>query len=325
MDKRYWAVRAGRGGEYVDSFEKSNFVAIGWNELGNLPPSSTLDEIKRKYRQTWPDASEGSVGNDCNQIYRFIREFQIGDSVLLIDTVKNRVLLGEITKDYQYKDYWRDDCRFSRRRTVKWIVAEKRSALPDSLLSSLRFRQTICDLSKHAQTIENLVKTIRPGKRTRLITEDEKSFNEEILRRLRQMEPTEFEKFIVALLEAMGFEAEHVGRSGDGGVDAIGMLDANGLVQIQLQVQVKRQKGNVGSGPVLKLRGALGNDDYGVVITTSGFTRQAREAAESERMKQITLIDGITLVELIIRNYENLDDNYKDLFLLKRVYMLIDR
>ena len=44
-------------------------------------------------------------------------------------------------------------------------------------------------------------------------------------------------------MSALGFEgAEHIGRTGDGGVDVKGILAVSGLARIQLFVQAKRYK-----------------------------------------------------------------------------------
>jgi len=32
----YWGIRLGEGGKYVDEGVSRNFIAIGWNELGDL-------------------------------------------------------------------------------------------------------------------------------------------------------------------------------------------------------------------------------------------------------------------------------------------------
>ena len=74
------------------------------------------------------------------------------------------------------------------------------------------------------------------------------------------------------------------------------------------------------------LRGTLGIDEHGVLITTSRFTKQAQAEAEAEGKKPIALIDGQVLVDLILTHYDELDEEYKQLLQLgKREVPLRER
>jgi restriction system protein len=53
-------------------------------------------------------------------------------------------------------------------------------------------------------------------------------------------------------------------------------------------------------GVVRELRGTLHVDDHGVVITTGSFTKDARTEADAAGKAPIGLVDGPTLVELLI-------------------------
>jgi len=87
---------------------------------------------------------------------------------------------------------------------------------------------------------------------------------------------------------------------------------------LSLKVQVKRISGSLGNKEVLQLRGALGTDEHGVIVTTGTFTRQAIEEAESQGKKYINLVDKDDLVDLVLSHYEDLDDRYKSLLNLKK-------
>ena len=65
------------------------------------------------------------------------------------------------------------------------------------------------------------------------------------------------------------------------------------------------------------LRGTLGVDEHGVLITTGRFTKQAQTEAEAEGKKPIALIDGQMLVDLILTHYNELDEEYKELLQLR--------
>ncbi|MFN0020350.1 MAG: restriction endonuclease [Pirellulaceae bacterium] len=118
-------------------------------------------------------------------------------------------------------------------------------------------------------------------------------------------DPTFFERLVLDLLRAMGYggalpdAATHVGRTGDGGIDGIINEDKLGLDMIC--VQAKRWKDGVGRPQVQAFAGSMEahRAKKGVMITTSTFSREAREFVERIERK-IVLIDGQQLTQLMI-------------------------
>ena len=126
--------------------------------------------------------------------------------------------------------------------------------------------------------------------------------SQELLARLRIMDEYEFENFVGRVLDALGFrDTVVVGRPGDGGVDVRCTL-RNELVEASVAVQVKRQQGNVGPKDISYLRDRWARKaDKLLFITTSDYTAGAREVAEEEGLKPLTLVNGRGLAELMIR------------------------
>lgn len=109
---------------------------------------------------------------------------------------------------------------------------------------------------------------------------------------------------MIDLLVKMGYggsrgDAEAVGRSGDGGIDGVINEDRLGLDVVY--VQAKRWGANVSRPELQKFAGALQGQraKKGIFITTSGFSRDAREYVNSIDSK-IVLIDGQQLAEYMI-------------------------
>lgn len=129
-------------------------------------------------------------------------------------------------------------------------------------------------------------------------------WKETLLDSLRAMDPSAFERLSQRLLREAGFvKVEVRGKTGDGGIDGIGVLRVN-LVSFQIYFQCKRWKGSVGSKEVRDFRGALqGRADKGLFITTGTFTSQASEEATRDGAIAIDLIDGQRLCELL-KQYE---------------------
>jgi restriction system protein len=98
-------------------------------------------------------------------------------------------------------------------------------------------------------------------------------------------------------------DLEHLGGSGDGGVDGVINQDALGLDQIY--VQAKRYgEGTIGRPQIQAFVGALAGKhaSRGIFITTSSFSRDARDYAENLKDTRVILIDGDDLTRLMIRH-----------------------
>lgn len=127
----------------------------------------------------------------------------------------------------------------------------------------------------------------------------------ELLRRTKECPPEFFEQLVIDLLLAMGYGGSRqeagkaVGRAGDGGIDGIIKEDRLGLDVIY--VQAKRWEGAVGRPEIQKFAGALQGQRArkGIFITTSGFSKDARDYVASIDSK-IILIDGEELAKLMI-------------------------
>ncbi|RYY01008.1 MAG: restriction endonuclease [Gammaproteobacteria bacterium] len=130
----------------------------------------------------------------------------------------------------------------------------------------------------------------------------------DLLETLKQKTPAQFEKFVLLLLQGMGYgmieenAIEVVGQSGDFGIDGIIYQDKLGIDRIYVQakkwndnkVQSKEIRDFIGS---LSLRGT----NKGVFITTSRFTDDALRAATMNPQNKIILIDGPKLADFAIQ------------------------
>jgi restriction system protein len=122
---------------------------------------------------------------------------------------------------------------------------------------------------------------------------------------VKQSSPAFFERLVIDLLVAMGYGGSRidagraVGQSGDGGIDGIIKEDRLGLDAVY--VQAKRWEGNVGRPVVQAFVGALAGRkaNKGVLITTSGFSTDAKLYAETIPQK-LVLIDGEQLTQYMI-------------------------
>lgn len=128
------------------------------------------------------------------------------------------------------------------------------------------------------------------------------AFKIQVLNQLKQIEPRTFEIFAKKLLEVYGFkDVEVTSYSKDGGIDGFGKLKV-GITYLNVAFQCKRWKTtSVGRTEIDKFRGAIqGEYEQGMIFTTSNFSKEALNATRKNGAVPVILIDGITLVEIMI-------------------------
>ena len=129
--------------------------------------------------------------------------------------------------------------------------------------------------------------------------ENEITWKEELLNKIKVISPAGFERLCQRLLRELGFQnVEVTGKPNDGGIDGKGILKLGGILSFHVVFQAKRYKETVSSSVIRDFRGSMSaNVDKGLVITTGRFTREARKEAQRDGALTIDLIDGDSLAE----------------------------
>ncbi|CDN43315.1 MULTISPECIES: restriction endonuclease [Paenibacillus] len=114
--------------------------------------------------------------------------------------------------------------------------------------------------------------------------------------KIETLSGTDFERLMELYYTAQGYSVQRVGGSGDHEVDLI----LKGKEGYKIAVQCKRWKRDVGNDIVLRLK--AGKQVHGCydawIVTTSNFTRAAKEAAERLNIK---LINGLILQDKLTK------------------------
>ncbi|MFM2198918.1 MAG: hypothetical protein RLZZ505_2350 [Verrucomicrobiota bacterium] len=126
------------------------------------------------------------------------------------------------------------------------------------------------------------------------------SYRARALEIVKSIPPDAFERLCQRLLRESDFTSVTVtGRSGDGGIDGIGILQINPFVSFRVLFQCKRYSGSVSPSQVRDFRGAmLGRADKGIIITTGTFTQEARKEAFRDGAPPLELVDGDKLIDM---------------------------
>lgn len=129
--------------------------------------------------------------------------------------------------------------------------------------------------------------------------EIELEIKNELLEKLKTIDPYYFEKVILILLKKMGYgDFIETSKSSDGGIDGIINEDKLGLDKIYIQAK-RFTENKVREKDIRNFIGAMSGDtNKGVFVTTSLFDKGAIEKAKNAHHK-IILLDGNKLVDLM--------------------------
>ena len=134
--------------------------------------------------------------------------------------------------------------------------------------------------------------------------EADDAWKTELLNAIKKFSPAKFERFSRLLVTEMGVKMDKsigVALSSDHGLDGFGYFQSDDFRTSRVAIQCKRyDSANVGEAQIRDFIGSmyLQKAEYGIFITTSYFTPQARAmAVQGDR--PVTLIDGQALTDLI--------------------------
>jgi len=132
-----------------------------------------------------------------------------------------------------------------------------------------------------------------------------------LLSEVLKQEPEFFERLVLDVLVKMGYggsrehAAEHMGRSGDEGIDGRINQDPLGLDQIMVQAKRYKPENLIDRKTIQAFIGSLAGQGVtkGIFITTSGFTETAEEFVQRGANTKIVLVDGKSLIDLMMRHH----------------------
>lgn len=133
--------------------------------------------------------------------------------------------------------------------------------------------------------------------------EEPQSWKDQLIDCLLSLSPEGFERLAQRLLREANFvNVTVLGKSGDGGIDGVGVYRLS-LVSFPVYFQCKRYKGSVTASVVRDFRGAMaGRGEKGLLITTGSFTKDAQNEANRDGAPPVELIEGDRLCDLL-RDY----------------------
>jgi restriction system protein len=313
-----WCVRA-EFGTHTEHFVSGGYVAIGWMPNTDLSQVTTRDELYQFYKAEHPeDRSNIVIGQQVGQIARFLLEMKQGDYVITPAADTELLHYGRVASDPSYVYAVGDDgCPHRHRRRVEWVAgALKRSGFSVPFQNTIRSSLTVFAVSQRDEFFAAI------GRKDLITTPGAMAYDpyRAVLEQVLQLDDKEFEILVGHLLTALGFEGSEVtGKTGDGGVDAIGELNVANLAKVKVFVQAKRYQlgAKVSANTVRQLRQAIPFGGQGAFITTAGFQNAAADVALEPGFPRIGLINGRQLVDLLVEHWNDIPREFQERLGLK--------
>ena len=130
----YWRISPGSGAWQWEECRDQGFIAIGWNQLGDISSLSRLefnarrDEIKRQHPEfNWTNSG-------VNQVWKFGHHIDIGDRIVANHGTRRVLGIGTVTGSYYYQS---DVTEHQHRLPVRWDDTTCRSVSYTSWVSTL--------------------------------------------------------------------------------------------------------------------------------------------------------------------------------------------
>jgi len=336
-----WMVRS-EGGALYDLFRSKGVVALGWGFLPSLTEFPGRDALVEALRENAPDEKPQKLLVQGAQLWRFAKEVKLGDGVATYSPTRRVYSVGKIASAYSFDPETGEQLSLSEDlyphvRRVDWNIEEvSRDSLSvgarnslGSTLSFFRIPDTVASELTSAAALGGVNAGIDPTAGAKSpepevdpFTADELSgqSRERIKDMVVKLDWKAMQELIAGLLRAMGYRTRLSPEGADRGKDIIASPDGLGFEDPRIVVEVKhRPKESMGGPAVRSFLGGRQAGEKGLYVSTGGFTKDARYEAERANVP-LTLLTLDEVVDLLLENYDRLDDASRILIPLRRFY-----
>jgi restriction system protein len=258
-------------------------------------------------------------------MYRFLHEAKIGDLVAYPSQHDKKIHVGRIEGPYRYAPEINPD--YPNMRQVDWLAKAPRTDFSQGALYEIGSAMSFFMLRNYADEFVALAKgesteiTIDIDATVGLVASEVEQSTRDYLQKtlFQKFKGHRFAHLVADLLEVMGYRTRVSPPGMDKGTDILAFRDELGLHPPTIRVQVKSGEGTVGSAEVQALAGAVGDKGIGLFVALSAFSKHAIDFAEAKG--NVRLLNGESLMDLLLEHYAELDPKYRAEIPLKRVYI----
>lgn len=317
------------------ALSKDPEICCGWVAVGDASELNTLDKIKARYREVYPDDNENRLRVNTGQLNRFCNEMMVGDYVVFSSKSQKKIYVGVIVGPYHYLES--PFVNFPHRRAVKWIKSFPRTAFTQGALYEAGSFLTIFKIKNYrdeflkaageeydAAALTSLEAEEGDATVSATAEDIEQSTKDFVLKQLaRCYKGYPLQDVVKDLLEAMGYNAQVGQRGAGGGIDLIAYKDE---FPPRIVVQVKSyeyETNSVSIGDVKNLAATLKDGDVGIFVTLGEYSKPARDYLED--VPKIRALTGYDFVGLILKYYDSMPNSFKANVPLKRVFIPVSQ
>lgn len=330
-----WMNRAGRRGEWEQSFLQDHRIYLQWEEIDqDLGPIIDKSKLRDVLRQFFPNDSKAQIGASLGQIWGFVKTMQPGDWVGLPSKAKRVIHFGEITGHYEF-DAEREP-RLRHYRSVRWFAPDiPRSNISQDILYSFGPR-TICRINAEERIRAMAENSWKPEGIGRVTADEEEeavetgqpsidleaSALDEIAALIgRRYKGHGMAWLVEKVLNAQGYTTYRSPEGPDYGIDIMAAPGSLGFGQPKIVVQVKSGDTPTDRPTLDQLIGTMQNvhADQGLFVSWGGF-RSSVDKETARQFFRVRLWDQQALIDQILANYDNLDEDLRAELPLKRIW-----
>lgn len=290
-------------------------IIIGWaNADGLLDKHLDWTAFRELIRDTYyrGDKTLHRVGAAAGHMWRFIREMEMGD--LVVVPYGSEFYIAEVAGDAIYLHEKRSDDS-AYRRPVKWLNSKQpipRSHAKSALISRMKIQGTSASATDLLGEIRECLDIAASGDNPSFHSDLQSSLIKQALNELRdgRIDSFGFENLIKNLLQSLGAkQARVIPRNQDKGADVVATFLVAETFPLVVAVQAKhwRPEPPVDRHVIDQLVSGMEAEsaDLGMVITTGAFSDDAvcaaKECLESSG-KKIELVDGEQFAKMIVEH-----------------------
>ncbi|MGZ6315755.1 MAG: restriction endonuclease [Anaerolineales bacterium] len=206
-----------------------------------------------------------------------------------------------------------------------WLVKSNKGRwyLTDDGRDACRRYPNARELYKEALRLFEASRQASPSYALAVEEAEEKAW-EQIHKYLLETQRNEFRTLVADLLRAMGYHVSWVAppEKDHGQIDLIAHTDPLGARVPRILVQVKHKGQPITSEGLAAFLSLLGANDYGLFISSGGFTTDVTDDIQADPARKTTLLDLENFFDLWIEYYDKLSSEATHRFPLKKIYFL---
>lgn len=321
-----WVIRAGRKGEFEEYSLQEGIAIISFGFRQSVADFESREHLRAEMGLT------SVASNAPGQLWRFGREVQQGDMVVLPRKQPKVVAVGRVAGDYEFRPDLPNllpgaGCHT---RAIEWETEDvPRSSFDQDLLYSFNGQLTLFRVNRDnaAERISQAVNAHISDEPAPVVAPDietsdgydlpDTDLDEQIKDRIAVMIKRKFsgvglERLVAAILRASGYNAVETRRGPDGGIDVLAGRGDMGFGEPRLAVQVKSGASPVGIVDYNRLQGNIQGfgAQHGLLVSLGDFTRDVKR--ENERSYfQIRLWGPYELVDRLLDSYDSLPEEIR--------------